>query len=318
MIKDAISKAKELGLDRIYVGGDIFTSRKSQFLAVLLSWMDVLDFAEEEQIDVVAIPGNHDKADYTCVESYLDVYEDHSAFTLVRTHAKFQVGKFTLHLVPFFEEKQTYGQYLKLAKPEGKHDILLTHVAVNGVRNNDGSEVEESLSASKFDKFFKVFIGHYHDAQQVGDNIYYIGSLRQKNYGEDEYKGYTVLYEDGSHEMIPSEFKKFVTVKIDLDEVDNKELTNLRKQYQDSEDSVRFKFTGSKEKVTSLDKSKFDAVGIDVKCEYKNVDVDVDFAQAEQFGGFDQSKIKEEWIEFCQNNDDIDQEQGTELLNQIL
>lgn len=318
IVHQSIDIAKQLQLTTLFVGGDVFTSRKSQFLAVLLAWNDILDYAQQQGIYIVAIPGNHDKADYTSKESYLDIYQEHENFELVRDYRSFELGKYTLHLVPFFDEASTYTNYLKLAKPKGDYDILLTHIAVNGVRNNDGSQVEQGIGKSSFSKYFKVLVGHYHDIQQVGKNIHYIGSIRQKDYGEDDQKGFTVVYDDGSHELMVSEFDKFVTIKVDLDTTDIKQLNVLKKHYADSQDHIRFKFTGSKEKVTALDKSTFDALGIDVKCEYKDVEINLSYEQAKAFTGFDSSKIKSEWSEFCQQNDDIDQQQGLQLLNEIL
>lgn len=321
IIRQAILKAKELGLEHLYVGGDVFDSRKSQPLAVLQCWIDILGFAELKGITLRTIPGNHDKADYTSEESYLDVYEDHPSFELVRSYAKFKVGKYTMHMIPFFEERETYGEYLKKVEFAQKNNILLTHVAVDGVRNNDGSVVEDLIDTNIFKKFDKVFVGHYHDKQQIDNTIFYIGSILQKNYGEDVNKGFTVMYDDGTHELLQSEFKKFETVKIDLDTLDQESLTDLRRQHSDSSNNVRFKFTGTKEKIAALDKSKFDSVGIDVKCEYKDVEVEVSFQEASVFSvfsGFDGEKIKDEWKEFCEKNEDIDKKQGLSYLQKVL
>jgi exonuclease SbcD len=315
--RQAIDKAKSLGLKHLYIAGDIFNSRKSQPLDLLDAWEEVITYAQSKSIVLRAIPGNHDKIDYTSERSYLDVYKHHPAFELVRDYKSFPIGKYNIHMIPFFDEKETYSKYLNKVQFLG-NDILITHVAIDGVRNNDGSVIEDILNTSIFKKFLKVFVGHYHDKQQIDNVVFYIGALLQKNYGEDDQKGFTVMYEDGTHEMIVSEFTKYETIKIDLDTATQQELIDLRRDYKGSTDNIRFKFTGSKEKVTALDKSKFDDLGIDIKCEYKDVDVEVDYASATSFSGFDRKKIKEEWIEFCKKNDDIEEKIGFSYLEKIL
>ena len=62
---------------------------------------------------------------------------------------------------------------------------------------------EKELPARIFSPFDKVFVGHYHNRTVIpGTGIEYIGSSRQHNFGEDEEKGYTVLYTDGTHEFV--------------------------------------------------------------------------------------------------------------------
>lgn len=57
-----------------------------------------------------------------------------------------------------------------------------------------------------------MYLGHYHDYQQVGSNIFHLGSLQQNNFGEDESKGFWMLYDDCTVELLKSKngnvFKK--------------------------------------------------------------------------------------------------------------
>ena len=43
--------------------------------------------------------------------------------------------------------------------------ILLTHIAVTGSKNNDGTLVSSKLSTKLFKNFYKVLSGQYHDKQ---------------------------------------------------------------------------------------------------------------------------------------------------------
>ena len=56
--------------------------------------------------------------------------------------------------------------------------------------NNDGSSVESSIRPSLFKDWGLVLSGHYHDYQELSDNVVHLGSLTQNNFGEDENKGF--------------------------------------------------------------------------------------------------------------------------------
>jgi len=318
VVIQAVDKAVVDGIGTIFIAGDIFNSRKSQYLEVLLAFKAVLKYANDAGVRIIAIPGNHDKLDYQSESSYLDVFKDVPGFTLVDRYSRVDINNWNIHLVPFFDEKTTYSKYLNLCVLDNPDNVLITHVAVDGVRNNDGSVVDDVLDPTDFNAFFKVLVGHYHDKQQVGTNIFYVGSIRQRNYGEDDLKGFTIFYNDGSHELFIPDFQRYKTVKIDLDKTDIKQVQTLAAQYANSKDNIRFKFQGSAEKVKSIDKHIFESVGIDVKIEQTDVEVHVDYQSAQNFDGFDRNKILDEWKEFADNNPDIDKETGEKLLKKVL
>lgn len=68
----------------------------------------------------------------------------------------------------------------------------------------DGTEVKSELKPSMFEMFKKVYLGHYHNYQRVGSNIYHLGSVQQNNFGEDEKKGFWLLDSDLEVDLIPS------------------------------------------------------------------------------------------------------------------
>jgi exonuclease SbcD len=318
VIFQAIDKSISLGLKVMYVAGDIFNSRKNQTLIVLQTWLEILDYCQEKRFELIVIPGNHDKLDYTSARSYLDPFASHPAMHLVTEYQAFTCGGDVIHMIPFFDEKSTWSNHFdKIQLSLDHRNILITHIAINGVSNNDGSEVEESTKQELFAPFDKVFIGHYHNKQKVGSKLYYIGSIMQKNYGEDTRKGITIVYTDGSHELHELQFTKFTTIKVDLDSVDQGKLKQMLIDKTQNDDNVKVKFSGSKATLDAFDKTKFVDAGFDIKYEY-NIVVDLSYKQAQEFTGFDKDKIKTEWIDFVKENDQIDQKQGTEYLAKVL
>jgi len=309
IFKQTIAQALKYKFDTIYHLGDFFDSRKSQTLAVLEAAREIFEMLEKAGIEMRTIPGNHSKPDYHSEGSYLDIFERYESLTLVREYGSFMVGDVCLHMIPFFDEKKSYGKYLNRAldsiedrKESVKKDLLLTHIAVDGVRNNDGSEIEDTLSPNRFKAFSRVFCGHYHCKQETG-NVLYIGSAYQRNFGEDADKGLSLLYSNGEVERISLDFPIFETVKIDLNSITDDELKALTDDRCDTEDRVRFKFSGTKEKLSSLDKGHFNRLGIDVKTEVDDPLVDLDYAELSEFEGFDTTSILEEWDSFTKKHE---------------
>lgn len=322
IFSQVISKAKELNLDKVFHGGDIFDSRKAQPLSVLKAFEDILEMFNEAGILFVAIPGNHDKNDYRSEDSYLDPYRHHPSFDLYSTFGSFILNeKYDLSLIPFFNESDTYSNYLNEYMDYidlDKKTILLTHIAVNGVRNNDGSEVSNNITSELFSKFDKVLIGHYHSYSKVGDKVIYIGSAFQHNFGEDDKKGFTIIEDDGSISFFKSQFPEYQKIVINIEDYSPKQIEKILSDYDTEKNNVRLVLKGNYEQINSIDKNKLKQQGVDVKLEASEIQVSINEAVEDKFVSFDKKAIKEEFDEFCQINEIQNSEIGKNYLTQIL
>lgn len=207
----------QLGIKQVFHGGDIFTSRKGQPEIVLNAFKKILDIAKERDIHIIAIPGNHDKTSYVSSSSYLYAFDGHPAFTALEDGGIMDFGNMLVHFLPYYDESLLYSEKLsQLELSQSGLNILLTHVGIDGVKNNGHVNVENSLKQNMFDRFDLVLVGHYHDRQVLGskNQIVYTGSAYQANFGEDGNKGCTVLYSDGSYEFIGLEFPEYITVEV--------------------------------------------------------------------------------------------------------
>lgn len=317
LVKESLNKIKELGLSELYIAGDVFDARKAQPLNTLDSFDDILSDAEEMKIDVIAIPGNHDKVDYYSEKSYLKQYRHHPNLKIVQSNEYVYVNNICVHLIPYFHES-IYNQYLDKQMKNftiKEQNILITHIAINGVKNNDSTEVTSGCPANLFNKFDKVLVGHYHNKQEIG-NILYIGSLYQSNFGEDDKKGITIVYDDLSIEQIPTSFKRYETIKYDIDTLTVSDLDKIAKDYSKVDQFTKVQFTGSKEKLATLDKSKFDKVGIKVECKQID-DQSITMTTSVKFDGFTKGSIPDEFIEFAEGKD-FNTEIGLNYLTKIL
>ena len=72
LIIQKLELAKSLNINKVFGLGDFFESRKSQPLQNLKGFGEILQLFEKYGVELIAIPGNHDKLNYLSEDSYLD------------------------------------------------------------------------------------------------------------------------------------------------------------------------------------------------------------------------------------------------------
>lgn len=320
--KQAVDYAHAHGVKTILHLGDIFDSRKAQPLSVLKAFSDILQMFKKASIKLVAIPGNHDKNDYNSEDSYLDIFTA-DCFIVYKKFGVIVDDEVNIAMLPFFNEKESYMQYfnslidyLHKEKISLKKTLLLTHVAITGVKNNDGSVVENEIGINLFSEFKKVLVGHYHNRSSLKPNIIYIGSAMQHNFGEDYDKGFTLIFENGGISFKQSEFKKFKKYSVNIDDYTPAELEKHINELNNENENVRVIINGEYEKINAINVEKFKNNGVDIKLKASEIDVNVEKIQKSEFTSFNSATIKEEFAEFCKENS-LDIEKGNSYLKII-
>lgn len=319
LAEQEIELALKLGVDVVFWLGDIFDSRVSQ-RQELLTCLDVmLDMYSEAELDLICIPGNHDKTDYTADDSFLTPYRHHPGFFLkeepILTSGRFGNKTIEFACMPFYAQDVWLEKFKELPKPKTKASILFSHTAVQGSINNDGQKVNSKIQLKLFKDYGKVFLGHYHDAQQPGSNVFHLPSTRQNNFGEDENKGFTVLYDDLSFELVKSRFKPYRNIKVDAASITPEELKALAKT-DTNEANVRVTLCGDQQAVKSIDKKVFQKAGIVVKTKYSEVEAE-EGEVAEVLQELSGSDIITKFKTFCEEKG-YNYDDGLLILKQVI
>ena len=259
--KQAIAATIALGLGHVIHLGDHFECRTSQSLAVLLGMKKIIELYEKANIHLYTISGNHDKTDQSVSDSYIDVYSSDWFHNL--DGQSVPVGDVDFHFLSYYEEG-AYQKRLKKLKGKGDNDqkVLITHYGVDGVLNNDDRAVESNVKSNSFKEYERVFIGHYHNASNPTDTVHYIGSTDPRNFGEDDNKGATIIYEDLSFELLQFSFKSYK--KIIIDDFDFENVEELIKEHKDNDSHIRLEFVGKRDELIRVDKKKLNEAGIQV------------------------------------------------------
>jgi exonuclease SbcD len=321
-----IEHCQRLEISTILHCGDWFQSRAGQPLEVLKVTQEIIENLRLCGITFHIIPGNHDKKDLESEDSYLDIFNSET-FRVVKTvgfiefRPEQSLGYLAIHFIPYFKENGKYPELLtKAAQNCNPHvpNILCTHIAVNGVRNNDGSQQENEITTELFDRFDKVFVGHFHNRSKLGNNIYYIGSTHATNFGEDNDKGIVILNSDGSFEYQALDTPQFKRYEINIDDLSASELNALSNEKDNSGgDHIRVIVTGSKERLKTFDKALLSDIGIDCQLKSEEAVRATEEAEKNEFEVYDNNSIAKEFKAFCKEKKH-DVKQGEKYLNQVL
>lgn len=320
--QEAIDICRKMDVKEIAIGGDLFFSRASQTLDVLLAVHDALLTAAEHGIHVTIAEGNHDKVNQENERGYCHVFDQHSNVLVCDEYVSLPLGddcRFVLHMMGYFPEDGSFCTRLDRLKEEAldpkRLNFLYIHEGINGAL---AQPKDKELPAKIFEDFDKVFVGHYHNRTIIDKTrIEYIGSSRQHNFGEDEEKGYTVIYTDGSHEFI----KNKVNIRYRVIDVAERAgihlMDELREIDADGRYKVKVRVHAPQAAMKSVDKAALLDAGA-TKVELIADDEEMlEVAASSLFEKFDSQRIRETYEEFCREKQIDDVAIGLEYLSKI-
>lgn len=154
--------------------GDFFDSRQSVNLRVLNLGVDIVEKFSKIFVDGIwLLVGNHDifgknTNDINSLKSIKWI----PGVSICQEPSSIKLGDKTFFMMPW--RKDSTEEELCLDSAES-HDYLCCHCDIRGLKFNRFVNVEHGSDPSKFKKFSRVFSGHIHYGQTVG-NINMLGS----------------------------------------------------------------------------------------------------------------------------------------------
>ena len=321
--QEAIDICRKMDVKEIAIGGDLCFSRAAQTLDVLLAVHDALLTAAEHGIHVTIAEGNHDKVNQENERGYCHVFDQHSNVLVCDEYVSLPLGddcRFVLHMMGYFPEDGSFCTRLDRLKEEAldpkRLNFLYIHEGINGALAQPN---DKELPAKIFEEFDKVFVGHYHNRTIIDKTrIEYIGSSRQHNFGEDEEKGYTVIYTDGSHEFIKNKVNtRYRVIDVAAERAGLHLMDELREIDADGRYKVKVRVHAPQAAMKSVDKAALLDAGA-TKVELIADDEEMlEVAASSLFEKFDSHRIRETYEEFCREKQIDDVAIGLEYLSKI-
>lgn len=319
---EALEICERLHIQDIIVGGDLWQSRSAQTLSTLMAVRQAIIKATSNDIHVTLAEGNHDKVDQESMLGYSHLFSEYKNVDVVDDYIIIDFGdNCSLFVISYFPENGSFVSRLEeIAKEnadDGRFHILYIH---EGIKGGLAQPTDDELPVNIFDAFDVVLVGHYHDRKLVkGTTIEYIGSSRQHNFGEDEEKGYTVLYDDGSYEFIKNEANvRYRVIDIEATDIDSDLLNEVEEIKANGRYKVKARVNCTATEAANFSATKQALIDAGVmRVEVVTEDTTVSSSQAQSLEAkYDKNGIKKEYSDFC-SEQEINVELGLKYLDKI-
>ena len=203
---------EENAIDTVVHMGDVFDSRKSIDYQSL-EWAKRVVFEPLKKYKVYAITGNHDcyYKDTNYVNSPELLLKD---YTNIKTYSKateIKLDKLKVLLLPWINS-ENYEESCEVIK-KSKAKITMGHLEINGFKATRGHIMETGMDVSVFNKFDKVFSGHFHTRSTDG-KIHYLGNPYEMFWNDvNDTRGFTIFdTETLEHTPVDNPYKLFYNV----------------------------------------------------------------------------------------------------------
>lgn len=318
---EALQICKDNGISDMIIGGDLWQSRSAQTLDVLMAVRQAIIKATAQGLTLTIAEGNHCKVNQESLLGYSHLFSEYPNVYVVDEYTAIDISDdVVLYVMSYFPENGSFVKHLEnlivTDYEPNKRNILYIHEGINGALTTPN---EKELPTKLFKPFDAVLVGHYHNRCTIkGTKIEYIGASRQHNFGEDEEKGYTILFDDGSYEFV----KNKVNVRYKVIDVDVKQVNSrLTEQLDDLKATgmykIKTRISCAANEVSSIDKQKLlDAGATKVEIVTEATEV-TEVASHALDKKFDKAGIKQEYSSFCDEKGIQNVEMGLRYLDKI-
>lgn len=320
---EALEICDKLGIEDMVIGGDLWQSRSAQTLSTLIAVRQAIIKATNKGIDLTIAEGNHDKVDQESMLGYSHLFSEYPYVVVVDDWGIVEIdhdNQVALYVMSYFPENGSFMSKLEEVINDlksGWYNILYIH---QGIKGGLSQPSEDELPANIFSKFDAVLVGHYHDRKKIkGTNIEYIGASRQHNFGEDEKKGYTVLYTDGSHEFIQNQANmRYKVMEIEAIDINSDVLDEIEDIKAEGRYRVKVKVNCNDKEAANFAMTKQALIDAGaMRVEVVNEDITVATTEAQSLDSkYDKNGIKREYSEYCSENE-INVDLGLQYLDKI-
>ena len=191
------------GIDTVVHMGDAFDSRKGiEFKALKWSKRVVFDPLKERGIKMHLMVGNHDAYykntnEVNAVDLLLKEYDNVEVYS---SPTEVSLGDLKTLFIPWINEDNQKETNKIISKT--KCSVAMGHLELNGFKVNGQIVMDHGHDSRSFDKFEKVFSGHYHTRSDNG-TVYYLGNPYEMFWSDvKDARGFT-LFDTESLEHTP-------------------------------------------------------------------------------------------------------------------
>jgi len=203
---------EQYGITTVIHMGDAFDSRKSIDYQSL-EWAKRVVFEPLSKYDVHMIVGNHDSyyKNTNNTNSPQLLLKDYPNVKTYSSPTEIKVDKLNILLLPWICMDNEEQSLKMIQKTKAK--VVMGHLELQGFRVNRSLVMEHGLEANIFDKFTKVFSGHYHTRSDNG-TVFYTGNPYEIYWTDvGDTRGFTIFdTETLEHTSINNPYRMFYNI----------------------------------------------------------------------------------------------------------
>jgi DNA repair exonuclease SbcCD nuclease subunit len=194
---------------------------------------DFLNPLKDTQITSYFILGNHDiyYKENKDIHSLKEIIKEseYPRFNVISNPTEIILDKTKILLLPWISPDTRESDLEKIT--ESKSQYCMSHLELKGFEQTKGRLASHGDDHKIFKKFNKVFSGHYHCPSFL-DNVHYIGSCFQFNWGDSSnHSGLIILNTDnGEITEIPNPYSMFNPIEYNEDYTHN-DLSGIKDTY---------------------------------------------------------------------------------------
>ena len=202
------------GITTVVDMGDTFDSRKGiDFSALAWAKSNYYDRLEDMGIKVHTIVGNHtayykNTNEVNAVDLLLREYENVTTYSEA---TEVILDKLKVLFIPWINAENTESTIKSIEVSDSI--CSMGHLELNGFRAHRGHVMEEGMACDVFEKFDKVFSGHYHTRSDNG-KIFYLGNPYEMFWNDvNDSRGFTIFdTETLEHYHVDNPYKLFYNI----------------------------------------------------------------------------------------------------------
>lgn len=156
--------------------GDCFDNRKSiDFKALSWGKKVIFDRAKERGIKVYLIAGNHDvyHKETNEINSIDLLLREYDNVQVISKPTEILIDNLKTLFIPWINSENQSDTFKLI--DDTSAEIVFGHLELNGFRVNNTIVMDHGMDPNIFNKFKKVFSGHYHTRSDNG-KVYYLGN----------------------------------------------------------------------------------------------------------------------------------------------
>lgn len=202
------------GITTVIDMGDTFDNRKSiDFWSLEWAKKNYYDRLEEMGIEVWTIVGNHtsfykNTNRLNTIDLVLNEYNNVHSVSECET---VYVGGIPVCFIPWINQENQEQTFEHIKNTDAK--VAFGHLELNGFYCYRGYTQDHGMDPSLFDKFKKVYTGHYHTRSDNG-KVYYLGNPYELFWNDvDDRRGFHIFdTETFEHRAINNPYKMFKVI----------------------------------------------------------------------------------------------------------